>query len=259
MNVLITGAVQGIGYSTALELLNRGHFVYLSVHTEQDLEEVKEKQELVGKNVQFLKLDITNEEDRNKAKDLDIDVLINNAAVPTGGSIIEASMERIRETFEVNFFATLEMTQLYLEEMVMRNSGRIINISSMLGDMPTPWMGIYASSKAALTNLTVTLAKELNEIGSKVKAITIEPGYYHTGFNQEMSANKFDNPESLFKNLKEEIKKKEELKLDLLESKDLASIANTIVKAVESPRPRKVYKAPLIQAIMEKTSMIKNK
>ena len=160
MNILITGARKGIGYATALELLNKGHTVYLTVYTEEQLNEVEQREELKGKNVKFLKLDITSEEDRNKAKTLDIDVLINNAAAGTGGSIIEASMERIKRTYEVNVFGTIAMSQLYLEDMIKRDKGRIIMISSMLADMPIEWFGIYSSTKAALTNITVALDME---------------------------------------------------------------------------------------------------
>lgn len=259
MNILITGARKGIGYATALELLNKGHTVYLTVYTEEQLNEVEQKEELKGKNVKFLKLDITSEDDRNKAKTLDIDVLINNAAAGTGGSIIEASMERIKRTYEVNVFGTIAMSQLYLEDMIKRDKGRIIMISSMLADMPIEWFGIYSSTKAALTNITVALDMELKEIKSNVKVSIIEPGFYHTGFNQDMMNNKYDNPESIFKNLKQEISKTEQLKVNILESHDLKSIVNKIVHAVEDDKPDLIYKAPLIQKVMQKMFIIKNK
>jgi short-subunit dehydrogenase len=259
MNILITGARKGIGYAAALELLSRGHKVYLSVYTEQDLDEVKEINELIGKDVLFFKLDITNQEDRDKVEDLDIDVLINNAAVGTGGSIIEATMDRIKEAYNVNLFGTIEMTQLYLEKMVKKNSGRIIMISSMLAEMPIEWFGIYSSTKAALTNLTMALDMELKEIHSDVKVSIIEPGFYHTGFNQDMMQNKYDNPESLFKNLKKEISRIEQLKVNTLESHDLNTIVDKIVHAVEDKKPELIYKAPFMQQVMQKMFIIKNK
>ncbi len=259
MNILITGARKGIGFATALELLNRGHTVYLTVHTDEQLKEVEERTELKNKNVICSKLDITNEGDRKKVKNLNIDVLINNAALGTGGSIIEASMDRIKKTYEVNFFSTIAMSQLYLEDMVKRDSGRIIMISSMLADMPIEWFGIYSSTKAALTNVTMALNMELQEIKSNVKVSIIEPGFYHTGFNQDMMENKYDNPESLFKNLKEEISKTEQLKVNSLESHDLTSIVDKIVHAVEDEKPDLIYKAPFVQKVMQKMFIVKNK
>lgn len=100
MNILITGARSGIGYATALELLKKGHYVYLSVHTESQLREVEKLEELQGRNVQCLKLDITDDNDIDRVKDLDIDILINNAAIGNSGSIIEATMDFIRDNYE---------------------------------------------------------------------------------------------------------------------------------------------------------------
>lgn len=259
MNILITGAKSGIGYATALALLKKDHMVYLTVHTNSQLDEIEKNEELKGLNVKLLKLDITSEEDRKNIRDLDIDVLINNAAIGEGGSIIEADIDRIRENYEVNIFGTIQTTQLFLEKMVKRDNGRIVMISSMIGDMPFPWLGIYSSTKAALTNLSIALDKELKEIHSKVKVVIIEPGLYKTGFNQVMLDNKYDNPITIFKKYKEKIRTKERIKFNLLEKKDLKSIVDKIVESVESKEPELIYKAPFIQAVAQKISIIKNK
>lgn len=259
MNILITGARSGIGYATALELLKKGHYVYLSVHTESQLREVEKLEELQGRNVQCLKLDITDDNDIDRVKDLDIDILINNAAIGNSGSIIEATMDFIRDNYEVNVFGTIKLTQVFLQKMVMRNKGRIIMISSMLGEMPFPWFGIYSSTKAAITNISTALSKELKQVGSKVKVVIIEPGFYHTGFNQLMMDKKFENEESFFGDLQEKIRDNERYKVNVLEKDDVKSIADAIVKAVEEEKPKLKYKAPLIQAIIEKASIIKNK
>jgi short-subunit dehydrogenase len=258
MNVLITGARSGIGYATALELLNRGHFVYLTVENEGHLNALMDKEELKGKNVKLLKLDITDDNDRRTVSELDIDVLINNAAIGLGGSIVEASMDRIRENYEVNFFGTIALTQPFLQKMVRQNSGRIIMISSMLGEMPFPWLGIYSSTKAALTNITMALDKELKEVKSDVKVVIIEPGFYRTGFNEVMMDNKYDNEDSIFKDFRRNIYDNEQFKVNALTSEDLKSIVDKIVEATEDENPGLKYKAPLIQAVMEKASIIKN-
>lgn len=94
MNILITGGRSGIGYASAMALLEKGHFVYLTTETEKQLEALQEKEELKNKNIKLIKLDITNEEDRKKIEDLDIDVLINNASIGIGGSIVEADIKK---------------------------------------------------------------------------------------------------------------------------------------------------------------------
>ncbi len=258
MKILITGARSGIGYATALELLNKGHFVYLTVHTDEQLESLMEEEKLKDKNVELMKLDITSEEDRNKVKDLDIDVLINNAAIGMGGSIVEASMEKIRENYEVNVFGTIAMTQLYLRKMVDHDKGRIIMISSMIGEMPFPWLGIYSSTKAAITNISMALSQELKELESNVKVVIIEPGFYKTGFNEVMMDNKYDDDNSMFSKIREKIYNKEQMKVNLLTSETLKSIVDKIVEAVETEKPELKYKAPLIQSVLEKGYIIKN-
>jgi short-subunit dehydrogenase len=259
MNILITGAKSGIGYATALELLNRGHFVYLTVHTDEQLKGLHDREELNGKNVQCFRLDITHKEDREVVKDLDIDVLINNAAIGNGGSIVEASMARLRETFEVNFFATVELSKLFLTKMVEDDKGRIIMISSMIGEVPMPWLGMYSATKAALTNITMALSKELEEVESNVKVCIIEPGFYKTGFNEVMMDNKYDNEHSIFQNYRKKIYDAEHKKVDTLSTDDLKSIVDKIVTAVEAPKPDLIYKAPFGQAVMEKAYILKNK
>lgn len=217
MNILITGARSGIGYQTALELINKGHFVYLTVHTNEQLEKLKKDNNLINKNVNIIKLDVTCEEDRKKVKNLNIDILINNAAIGIGGSIAEASIEKIRENFEVNFFGTIQLTQVFLRKMIESNQGRIIMITSALGEIPFPWLGIYSSTKAALKNISMALDKELKEIKSNVKIVIVEPGFYFTGFNDVMLDNKYDNKNSIFKSFRDKIIKTERLKVKLLE------------------------------------------
>lgn len=261
MKILITGARGGIGYATALELLHRDHFVYITVHTEEQLKELEQKEELKGLNVKCLKLDITSKQDRDIIKNLDIDVLINNAAIGNGGSLIANDVERIRENYEVNVFATLELTKIALDNMIKKDSGKILMVSSVLAEMPFAWLGFYSSTKAAIKNLSIALQKELKAIKSKVKVSIIIPGAYHTGFNQVMLENKYDEMDmnTRLKKLESDIRIKENIKFGLLESKDLQSIVDKIVTAVEAEKPKSLYKAPLVQSIAEKTYMITKK
>ena len=256
MNILITGAKSGIGYATALELLERGHFVYLTVHTDSQLKALQEDEKLQSKCVNLIKLDITKKEDIDKVRVLDIDVLINNAAIGNGGSIIEAKMDRIKENYEVNVFKTIELTKVFLESMLKKDSGRIIMVTSILAEMPFSWMGIYSSTKAAIKNLSLALDKELKELKSKVRVVIVEPGLYKTGFNEYMAENKYDKSDSYFKELREKIRKKEKLKLKLLTKKDLKGIVKKMVLAVEEKNPDPIYKAPFVQALFEKGYML---
>ena len=249
MKILITGAKGGIGYLTALTLAEKGHKVYLTCHTNKQLKKVKEK---IGKqkNITVLKLDITSEKDRLRVLDLDID-LFNNAAVALGGSIIEADMDYVRENFEVNVFSSFRLLQIVLRKMIEKNKGRIIVMSSLASMFPIPFSGVYSATKASITSITKSLQKELSFIKSNVKVILIEPGLYHTGFNQVYLNNKYDDGK-YFKYVKEKLKKIENTIFKMAEKKSLDSIVVQIVRAIEDKHPKSVYRAPKQEAFLAK-------
>lgn len=250
MKILITGAKGGIGYLTALTLAEKGHKVYLTCHTNKQLKKVKEK---IGKqkNITVLKLDITSEKDRLRVLDLDIDCLFNNAAVALGGSIIEADMDYVRENFEVNVFSSFRLLQIVLRNMIEKNKGRIIVMSSLASMFPIPFSGVYSATKASITSITKSLQKELSFIKFNVKVILIEPGLYHTGFNQVYLNNKYDDGK-YFKDVKEKLKKMENFAFKMAEKKSLDSIVVQIVRAIEDKHPKSVYRAPKQEAFLAK-------
>ena len=246
MKILITGAAGGIGYLTALALSQRGHFVYLTVHTKKEEENLKERLKDI-KNIEVMKIDITNELDRKKVLSLNIDCLFNNAAVGLGGSIIEADMDKVRKSFEVNVFSSFSLLQMVLRQMVDKDSGRIIVMSSLASTFTLPFIGIYSSTKASISSITKSLQKELFLMGTNVKVILIEPGLYHTGFNQVFLDNKYDEGK-YFSHIKEELNNVEHFLVRLGEKEKLDSIVVKIVRAIEDEKPKDVYRAPFIQS-----------
>lgn len=250
MRILITGAAGGIGYLSALTLAERGHFVYLTTHTSSQEKRLKEKLNDY-KNIEVLKIDITKKEDRKKVLDLNIDCLFNNAAVAQGGSIIEADMNKVRENFEVNVFSSFELLKDVLKQMIDKDSGRILVMSSIASMLNVPFMGIYSATKASISAIIKSLQKELFFIGTNAKVILIEPGLYHTGFNQVFLDNKYDDGK-YFKDIKEELNNVEHFLLRVGEKKKLDSIVVQIVRAIEEEKPKTVYRAPVIQAFFAK-------
>src|SRR5574344_2661132 len=117
MKILITGASGGIGYASSLVLAARGFDVYLTCHTKKEAENLKKalKNE---KNIHVFKLDITDANDRKKVLDLDIDYLFCNAAVAMGGSLLEADMDEVRVSFEVNVFSNFTLIKEVLKQML---------------------------------------------------------------------------------------------------------------------------------------------
>lgn len=250
MKILITGAASGIGYLAALTLSERGHIVYLTCHNMNQVKTVKEKVKNF-KNIHVMKLDITDEKDRKKVLTLDIDCLFNNAAIALGGSILEADMDEVRTNFEVNVFSSFLLLKDVLKQMINKDSGKIIVMSSLASHISIPFLGVYSSTKASISSIVTSLQKELFLIGTNVKVSLIEPGLYHTGFNNVFLDNKYDNGK-YFKDIKKELYNVEHYLLNIFEKKKLDSVVIKIVRAVEDKYPKKVYRVPFIQNLFVK-------
>jgi short-subunit dehydrogenase len=248
--ILITGARGGIGRDAALSLAKRGHKVIATVHCEESVKELKTYAKENGVTFEVFRLDITNLDDQKKILDLDIDVLINNAAIGESGSLSEVPLSRVRKNFDTNLFGTLELTQLALKKMIKNDLGRIIFISSIAGRLPMSFWGSYCMTKFSLSAMSDILRQELKMITRNVHILVVEPGTYHTGFNQKVMATKYTwmNELSYFYKVINKIKKQEEMTFGLLERKTNKSIVNKIVRAVESDNPRLRYTAPWWQA-----------
>lgn len=248
--ILVTGARGGIANSLIERLKNKEFLIYITVHTKKELIRVKEKYKNY-KNIKCFKLDITLENDRKILESLDIDILINIAGIGYGGSISEISMDLVRENFETNVFASFEIVQIVINKMIQKNSGKIIIMSSLIGLMPLKFLGVYSATKASIIHLTTTLKEELKLLDTNIKVVLIEPGMYHTGFNQVMLENKYDwmSQKSYFKNELDLIRKKENFFFNLFEKKNLNSIVSKIEKSVVEDNPKFIYRAPLLQVI----------
>jgi len=241
--VLITGSGSGIGRDTALKLAKRGHTVYATTHTEAQAVEWKRAG---SAKVEAFKLDVTDSSDRARAAEIPIDVLINNAAVGESGSLAEVPLERVRATFETNLFATLALTQAVLKGMIARRGGTVIFISSLAGRVPIPFLMPYAMTKFALSAAADALRQEIAQLDCGVHIAVVEPGAFHTGFNQRMIARKYEwmRQGSYFADRIAELKAQEQRQFAILELRSTRSIVRRIVKAVEAEKPRLRYVAP---------------
>lgn len=255
--ILFTGARSGIAASVIDEIINKNYYIYLTVHTDKQLDIVKRKYDKFS-NVECLKIDVTNAKDREILEELDIDILVSNAAIGEGGSMAEIPISKVRKNFEVNVFSYFEIIQIVLKGMIRKDKGKIINMASLAGIVPLPFLGSYCATKASIIKMTQCLKKELDMIGSNVKVCLIEPGIYHTGFNQVMLNNKYDwmNIDSYFKYHIDLIKKKENFIFEKLEKHELKSIVKKIVKAIKCKNPDFIYRAPCTQVVMTKLYML---
>lgn len=249
--ILITGAGTGIGKDTAFALSKRGHRILATTQTEAQAEALKQASQAQGLQLEVFKLDITIAQDRELLSQYAVDVLINNAALGESGSLAEVDMQRVRHLFEVNLFATLELTQVALKQMIQRQSGTVLFISSIAGRVPMPFLMPYSMSKFALSAAAAGLRAEMDQLKKNVHVAVIEPGAIHTGFNQAMTNSKYAwmGKTSYFAHQAEAMKKQERRTFDWLEAKNTDAIVQAIVKASEASRPRLRYVAPWIQGL----------
>lgn len=248
--ILITGAGSGIGRDTALELARRGHSVIASTQTHEQATELKKVAEKAGLKLMVEKLDILEPVDRARAEEWDVDVLVNNAGIGQSGPVAEIPLERVRANFETNVFSALALIQGLAKGMLKKGSGRIIIVGSLAGRVYVPYLGAYCMTKFALEAEAEALRFELKP--HNIHVSIIEPGPYATGFNERVAETKYEwfDENSLFASDAETIKK-EEQKLFSRQA-PTGSIVKKIVQAIESPRPKFRYVAPLIFKILVK-------
>lgn len=260
MKVLITGATSGIGYLTGITLADRGHKVIMTTRTDNELEILNEKiSKLKLKNIGLYKLNILNDEDINKINFKELDVIINNAAIGVGGSIIDLEIDKIKENFEVNYFSTIKLSKLFCNEKIKNNKkGKIIVISSIAGYIPIEFLGSYCSTKSALISTFKCLRKELNLVKKDIEICLVVPGAYKTGFNQLMIDSVFNNikNDSIFYKIKSKIYNKLNIQFCVMEKRKLDSIVCQIIYAVENNKNKLFYTAPFIQNLVKKIYLL---
>ena len=247
--ILITGAGSGIGKDTAFALAQRGHRVLATTQTDAQALSLEQDARTYKVVLEVFKLDITLEHDRKKLMQYDLDVLINNAAIGESGFLAEVDMKRVRQLFEVNLFCTLELTQVALRNMIKRESGTVLLVSSIAGRVPMPFLMPYSMSKFALSAAGAGLRAEMDQLKKNIHISLIEPGAIHTGFNQAMTDSKYAwmGSSSYFSHQAEKMKKQERATFKLLEARSTQGIVKQIIKASEANRPKLRYVSPWIQ------------
>jgi NAD(P)-dependent dehydrogenase (short-subunit alcohol dehydrogenase family) len=179
--VLITGSGTGFGHEVAMRMAEKGFDVIAAVEIYAQVQTLKREAAARGVSLQVEKLDVTNDGDRRKALAWNVEILVNNAGVLEGGSVVDIPALNIRREFEVNVVGPLLLTQGIAKQMVKRGKGRIVWVSSREGLNVNPFTGIYSASKHAVEAIAETMSLELQEFG--IEVATINPGPFLTGFN----------------------------------------------------------------------------
>ena len=186
--VLITGASEGIGAACAAEFAASGAKLALNARNPEKLRASAPKDALLVPGDLTVDADRRSVVERTLAHYGAIDILINNAGAGYYQPSWEMPMEDVRYLMELNFFAPLAMTQLVVPTMRARRSGMIVNVGSIAGKVPLPWMSIYTVSKYALGALTDCQRMELKRDG--IHTLVVCPGYVKTNFQKNVKYGK---------------------------------------------------------------------
>src|SRR6201997_181412 len=179
--VLITGSGTGFGHEVAMRLAEKGFDVIAAVEIYAQVQTLKRQAAARKVALQVEKLDVTDAGDRRKALEWNVEILVNNAGLLEGGSVLDIPAVNMRREFEVNEIGALLLTQGIAKQMVKRGEGRIVWVSSREGLNTNPFTGIYSASKHAVEAIAETMSLELQEFG--IEVATVNPGPFLTGFN----------------------------------------------------------------------------
>ncbi len=226
----------------AFTLARRGHTVFATTETDEQAEELRKEVTNANLDIHVDRLDIRNTDDYQKGTEFKPDVLINNAAIGESGPLAEIPMERVKANMDTNVYGTLALTQTIAQDMIQRQNGRIIIISSIGGRMVIPYLGPYAMTKFALEGAGDALRQELHHHGITVSLV--EPGAIDTGFNERMIATKYEwfGEENLLYTDGKRIRNFERLLTG--DQHPPQSVTPAIIHAVESQKPKARYITP---------------
>jgi NAD(P)-dependent dehydrogenase (short-subunit alcohol dehydrogenase family) len=232
---LVTGASSGIGRAAAEALVEAGFDV---VGTSRDSTRVTDPG-----GVTFVDLDVASDESVAAAVQQvvqrfgRIDVLVNNAGIGSTGAAEESSLAQAQRVFDINVFGVLRMTNAVLPHMRDQGQGRIINVSSVLGFVPAPYMAVYAATKHALEGYSESVDHEVRAQG--IRVILVQPAYTKTGF--DANALEADEPMNTYAAQREVFDAVMAAAME--RGDDPAVVGRTVVAAATDPKPKLRYTA----------------
>ncbi|WP_276374457.1 SDR family oxidoreductase [Chryseolinea sp. H1M3-3] len=191
--VLITGGTSGIGYELARVFAENGYNLVLVARTEDDLNIVaNEFQGLYGIRVMTIAKDLFQPfsafelYDEVKAKGITIDILVNDAGQGVYGRFIETDIHQQLDIIQLNISSLTVLTYLFLKEMVARNDGKILQLASIVSEIPSPLQAVYGATKQYILSFTEALINEVKD--TNVTLTALQPGATDTDFFNKAGA-----------------------------------------------------------------------
>jgi NADP-dependent 3-hydroxy acid dehydrogenase YdfG len=206
--VLVTGCSTGIGKALARELKVGGHRAFA---TARKLDAIAD---LAAEGIDTLQLDVNDTGSIGSAVEATlqragrIDVLVNNAGINFFGPLMEMTIEEIRAVFETNVMGLLAVTRAVFPRMAKQHAGRIINLGSVVGVLPTPFAATYCATKSAVHMLSEVLRMEAKPFG--IEVVVVQPGGVKSSIADSSSREieRFRSPGSLYHPAYEGIRKR---------------------------------------------------
>jgi len=233
--VLVTGVSSGIGQAVARALAAKGFEVFGTSRNPQRTAPIP--------GVELVQLDVTDDASVTRAVSTviqragRIDILVNNAGIGVLGAAEESSINQAQQLFDTNFFGLARLTREVLPHLRAQGSGRIINISSVLGFLPAPYAALYAASKHAVEGYSESLDHETRDFGVRVSVV--EPAYTNTSF--DTNAIDADSPIDSYATTREHVQ--QALTEAVHAGDDPTVVAQVVLKAATSRKPKLRYPA----------------
>ena len=187
---VVTGGASGIGLEFVKLLLNDNYKVFIIDNNEKNLKNLKSK--LNSSNFSCINKDLSERSSPmkiyEKLKDQKIDILINNAGFGTFGKFYKTNWKIEEKMINLHVLNTTLLTKLFLKDMVKRNEGKILNISSVAAFQPGPLMSLYYATKAYILHFTEAISNEVKDKNISISVLC--PGQTNTNFQKNVSSKK---------------------------------------------------------------------
>jgi NAD(P)-dependent dehydrogenase (short-subunit alcohol dehydrogenase family) len=231
---LVTGASSGIGLATAKALKHAGYRVFGTS---------RKAVARTPDGITMLVCDVTDESSVQKAVDEilskagRIDLLVNNAGIGLLGGAEESSSAQTQALFDVNVFGVIRVTNAVLPVMRRQQMGRIINMSSILGLIPSPYNALYASTKHAIEGYSESLDHEVRTFG--VRVVLVEPGLTRTSFEENLT--RPDRLLPIYDAIRAQMEKPMRSGVETGDAPEI--VAEAVVRAATDATPKRRYTA----------------
>jgi short-subunit dehydrogenase len=193
-HALITGATSGIGYELAKLFTKDGYNLVLVARSEENLRETASEMEELNSDIHthIIAADLFEKDaaqtvyDSTTALGITVNVLVNDAGQGEWGRFIKTDLQREMDIIQLNIGSLVSLTKFYLKEMVARNEGRILQLASSVSKAPSPYLSVYAATKAFVLSFSEALIEELED--TEVTVTALQPDATDTDFFHKAKA-----------------------------------------------------------------------